>query len=64
MGFGNPDLAPEVARDPFDQLAGVHNRGLPPFRWKVALVAGDEVICAGRLSAFKKSVVGRVAGYR
>ncbi len=61
-GCGNRDLAPEVGGDPFDQLAGVDNRSLTPSRGEVTFVAGDQVVCAGGLCAFKKLVVGWVVG--
>jgi hypothetical protein len=48
----NADLAPEVGCDKFDQLAGVHNRDLTPPREKVALVPGDQIVCAGGVGAF------------
>jgi len=60
VGVENETSSPEAGGDPFDQLAGIDNRGLTPSRGKVALVAGDQIVCAGGLRTFKEPIVGRV----
>ena len=62
MGVEIESSAPEVGGDPLDQFARVHNRSLTPSRGKVALVAGDQIVCAGGLCTFKKLIVGWVVG--
>ena len=45
-----------------DKFAGADDFGFLPELWEVALIAGYQVVRAGRVGAFKENVIGGVGG--
>ncbi len=45
-----------------DELAGRDDLGFRPEFWKMALVAGYEIVSAGGIGTFEKDIVARING--
>ena len=43
-----------------DKFAGVDDFGSLPELWEMPLIAGDQVVCPGRVCAFEENVIGGV----
>ena len=48
--------------DDIDELAGRDDLGFLPEFWKMALVAGYEIVSAGGIGTFKKDIVAGIKG--
>ena len=48
--------------DDIDELAGSDDLGFLPEFWKIALVAGHEIVGAGGIGTFKKDIVAGIKG--
>ena len=48
--------------DDIDELAGRDDLGFLPEFWKMALVAGYEIVSAGGIGTFEKDIVARING--
>jgi hypothetical protein len=53
-------LGEQMRPDDADQFAGADDFGFLPELWKVALIAGDQVIRASGVGAFKENIIGGV----
>jgi hypothetical protein len=50
----------QMRPDDADKFAGVDDFGFLPELWEMALIAGDQVVRAGRICAFEENVIGGV----
>ena len=49
-----------MGADNADEFAGADDFGFLPKVWEMALIAGDQVIGAGRVGAFEENIIARV----
>src|SRR5260370_8098957 len=52
----------QMRGDDIDELAGRDDLGFLPEFWKMALVAGYEIVSAGGIGTFEKDIVARING--
>ena len=49
-----------MGADDADKFARVDDFGFLPELWEMPLIAGDQVVCSGRVCAFEENVIGGV----
>jgi hypothetical protein len=53
-------LGEQMRADDGDEFAGRDDFGVLPELWEMALIAGNQIVCAGGVGTFEEDIIGGV----